>query len=73
MNFDLLFAVLFYGLLIWFFFKKREKWEVHGKIIALYKTQLGVKAMEKLASKFCHSSPIKALTEILFSNVATKN
>src|SRR3989344_1606028 len=52
MNFDLLFAVLFYGLLIWFFFKKREKWEVHGKIIALYKTQLGVKAMEKLASKF---------------------
>ncbi len=52
MNLDLLFAILFYGLIIWFFFKKREKWEVHGKIIALYKTQLGVRTMEKIAKKF---------------------
>ncbi|MEK6813064.1 MAG: site-2 protease family protein, partial [Nanoarchaeota archaeon] len=51
MNWDLVFAVLFYGLIIWFFFAKREKWEVQGKIIALYKTQIGVRAMDIIARK----------------------
>ena len=48
-NLDLLFAVVFYGLILIWFFKKRDKFEVQGKIIALYKTQIGVKLMDRLA------------------------
>ena len=50
MNYDLLFAVIFYlGILI-FFFKKRERFQVQAKIFALYRTQLGIKLMDKLAN-----------------------
>ena len=49
MNYDLLFAVIFYlGILI-FFFKKRERFQVQAKIFALYRTQLGIKLMDKIA------------------------
>ncbi|MDO8628694.1 MAG: site-2 protease family protein [Nanoarchaeota archaeon] len=50
MNFDLLFAVLFYGLIFWFFVKYRQRWQVQG-IIAIYRTKLGVKLMHKIAQK----------------------
>ncbi len=49
MNLDLLFAILFYGLLILFFLKHKDKFEIQGKIIALYKTKLGLKLMDRLA------------------------
>ncbi len=51
MNIDLLFAIIFYGLLLIFFFKYREKFEVQGKIFALYRTKLGLKLMDTF-SKF---------------------
>ncbi len=57
MNYDLLFAVIFYLGLLAFFFKKRERFQVQGKIFALYRTQLGIKLMDKIAGiskKFWH-------------------
>ncbi len=52
MNYDLAFAILFYGLLLLFFFKNRKDFEVQGKIIAIYRTQLGIKWMERLSRIF---------------------
>lgn len=56
-NYDLLFAVLFYGLVILFFYIRRKNVEVQGKIFFLYRTKLGLKAMDKIAKispKFLH-------------------
>ena len=52
MNLDLLFAILFFVVLLIIFFMTRSKWEVQGKIIALYKTKIGIKLMDKISSKF---------------------
>lgn len=51
MNIDLIFAIIFYGLILIFFLRNREKFTVQGKIIALYRTKLGLKAMDRM-SKF---------------------
>ena len=49
MNWDLIFLVIF-GILLYIFFRlNRSKFEVQGKIIALYKTKGGVKLMDKLS------------------------
>ena len=49
MNLDLIFLVIF-GIVLYIFFKlNRSKFEVQGKIIALYKTKGGVKVMDKLS------------------------
>ena len=50
MNYDLIFALIFYALLVLFFFKHRSKFEVQGKIFALYKTKIGLRLMDKLAN-----------------------
>ncbi len=50
MNLDLLFAIIFYSIIVILFFKYRSRFEVQGKIIALFKTQLGIKWMEKLSN-----------------------
>ena len=52
MNLDLLFAILFFAVLLIIFFMTRSKWEVQGKIIALDKTKIGIKLMDKISSKF---------------------
>ena len=52
MNYDLLFAILFYGLLLYLFIKNRDKFIVQNKIIAIYKTKIGLKLMDKIAKKF---------------------
>ena len=49
MNLDLLFAIIFYGLLLIFFFAKREKFQVQAKIFALYKTKIGLNLMDKIS------------------------
>ena len=49
-NLDLLFAIIFYGILIIWFLKQRNRFEVHGKIVALYKTKIGLKLMDRLAN-----------------------
>src|SRR3989344_2105488 len=50
MNFDILLAILFYGLIGYFFVKYRERWQVQG-IVAIYRTRLGLKLMDKIAAK----------------------
>src|SRR3989344_2785989 len=52
MNYDLLFVFLFYGFIIYYFFKTRPKWTVQGKIFAMYRTSLGLKLMDKISKKF---------------------
>ena len=51
MNFDLVFAIIFYALLFIFFLRNRDKFKMQG-LLALYKTQLGIKLMDKLANKY---------------------
>ncbi len=52
MNYDLLFALIFYGFLILFFYKNRKKVKIHAKIIAFYRTKFGLKFMDKVAKTF---------------------
>jgi membrane-associated protease RseP (regulator of RpoE activity) len=52
MNLDLVLALIFYVLLIWFFIKHKDKVQWQGKIMALYRTSLGIKLMDKIAKKF---------------------
>src|SRR3989344_6435231 len=55
MNLDLLFAIIFYSIIVILFFKYRSRFEVQGKIVALFKTQLGIKWMEKISKKDDHT------------------
>jgi len=52
MNYDLLFALIFYGLIILFFYRNRKNVKIHAKIIAFYRTKLGLKWMDKIAKTF---------------------
>ena len=49
MNLDFLFAIIFYGAIIIYFLTHRKKFIVQHKIIALYKTKIGLKLMDKLS------------------------
>lgn len=49
MNYDLLSIILFYGIILFFFFRYRERFTIQSKIFVLLKTKLGLRAMEKLA------------------------
>ena len=52
MNIDLILAIVFYGLLLLFYLKNKDKFEIQAKVLALYKTKLGLKLMDKFAKKF---------------------
>lgn len=52
MNYDLLFALIFYGLLLLFFYKNRKKVKITSKIIAMYRTKWGLNWMDKIAKTF---------------------
>lgn len=64
MNYDVLFAVIFYiGILI-FFFARRDHFQVQAKIFAIYRTRLGLKLMETLANlsrRFWHLTGVLAI------------
>ncbi|MEK6952021.1 MAG: site-2 protease family protein [Nanoarchaeota archaeon] len=66
MNLDLLFAILFYGVIVLIFFKTRDKWEVQARIIALYKTKIGLKLMDKIANRFPRFMKYFGYTGIFF-------
>ncbi len=51
-NLDILFALIFYGIILFLFFKYREKFEVQSKIFVMYKTTWGLKLMDRIAKKF---------------------
>ena len=46
------YAFLFYGLIMLFVYINRKKFEIHAKIIALYKTKVGLRLMDRLAQKY---------------------
>ncbi len=52
MNIDLVLAVIFYAALITFFVKHKKNVQMQGRIMALYRTKWGIKAMETIAKKF---------------------
>jgi membrane-associated protease RseP (regulator of RpoE activity) len=52
MNFDLIFAVLFYGFLFLFYLRHKDKFHIQDKIFALYKTKIGIKLMNKYSKTF---------------------
>ncbi|MFC1752909.1 site-2 protease family protein [Thermoproteota archaeon] len=45
-------VLLFYGVIILLLILNRKKFDVHGKIVALYRTKIGLKAMESISSKY---------------------
>src|SRR3989338_6943134 len=49
LNYDLLSIVLFYLFFIIFYLKNKQKFEVQGGIIFLYRTKLGLKLMDRMA------------------------
>lgn len=51
-NYDLVFLVVFYIILLIIFRIYRNKFEVQWKIFALYKTKIGINLMDKIAKKF---------------------
>jgi len=52
MNWDLIFAIIFYGLLLIFFLRNRNKFEIQAKIIAIYRTKIGLRLMDWIGKKF---------------------
>lgn len=64
MNFDLLFAVLFYGLILLFYLRNKEKFKVQGKVFFLYPTHLGLKLMDKIAKAFPRSLRVLSYVSI---------
>lgn len=52
MNYDLIFALVFYTLLYLFYLKHKNKFEIQNKVFALYKTKIGINLMDKYAKKF---------------------
>jgi len=66
---DLIFALVFYGCVLLFFFKTRKKWEVQSGILALYRTNVGLRFMEKLAKH--DTKKTKRITGIVFFIIGT--
>jgi membrane-associated protease RseP (regulator of RpoE activity) len=51
-NWDIISIVIFYSILFGFFLRYKDKFTIQGKIIALYKTKLGLNLMNTLSKKF---------------------
>lgn len=52
MNIDLISLLIFFGLILFLLTKYKSKFVFQGKIIALYKTKIGLKLMNKIARKW---------------------
>jgi len=52
MNFDLLSLIFFYALLYLFYLRHKDKFVVHGKLLFMYRTKLGLKLMDSFAKKY---------------------
>jgi len=51
MDTNLVLVVLFYLLVILIIYYNRQKFEIHANIIALYRTKVGIRAMDKVVEK----------------------
>jgi len=65
MNKELGVAIVFYILVIAMLYLNRKKFEIQGKIIALYRMKLGLKAMDKIAKTFPRTVNVFAITGII--------
>ncbi len=65
MNIDLLLALVFYVLLYLYIRSHKEKFQIQGKIAALYKTQIGLKAMDGIAKKFPRTLRVLSYVSII--------
>src|SRR3989338_11375745 len=52
MSYDLIFALIFYLLIILFYLRNKKKFEVQSGIFFIYRTKIGLKFMDKIAKKF---------------------
>ena len=50
MNINLISAIIFYALIILIIIIYRKKFDIHAKIIALYRTKIGIKTIDKIAN-----------------------
>lgn len=51
-NYDILFAVIFYAILFLYYLTHKEKFVVQGKIFVMYRTKLGIQMMDTMAKAF---------------------
>ena len=51
MNIDLLLALIFYGVIILYISKNKSRFQFQGKLVAIYRTKIGLKLMDKIANK----------------------
>ncbi|MBI4447876.1 site-2 protease family protein [Candidatus Woesearchaeota archaeon] len=51
MNYDLLSIIAFYLIVFVFYLRNKKKFIIQGKFLALYKTKIGLKLMDKIAKK----------------------
>ncbi len=49
MNYDLLFAIILYAIILVFYLLNKEKFKVQGKVILLYPTKIGLKLMDRIS------------------------
>ena len=52
MNIDLISAIIFYLIIFILIIVNRKKFDVQAKIMALYRTKIGLKLMDSIAVKF---------------------
>jgi membrane-associated protease RseP (regulator of RpoE activity) len=50
LNINLLSAIIFYSIIILVIFLNRKKFQIYAKVIALYRTKLGIKTIERIAN-----------------------
>tara|TARA_Y100000310_G_scaffold146053_1_gene145422 strand:+ start:180 stop:1394 length:1215 start_codon:yes stop_codon:yes gene_type:complete len=53
------YSLLFYAIIIFIVYLNRKRFDIHGKIVALYRTKVGLKLMDKIGRK--HTSLVKFL------------
>ncbi len=66
MNYDLLFALIFYATILFLFFRYRSRFEVQNRFFVLYKTRLGLRAMDRFATRLPVLLKIIGISGILF-------
>lgn len=64
-NYDVLFAIIFYAIIVILFLKYRNKFEVQGKIFVMYRTKLGLRLMDYLSKKIPRILKIFSFTGVV--------
>lgn len=51
MNWDIISLILFYGFILLIYYKYKEKFQIEGKVFIMYRSQLGVNLMGRIAKR----------------------